>query len=414
MTRNITLFSRTTSGTIKMWSCWIESDGVTVTSQWGIQGGALQTTSETLTSRGKKGTAAFRSAREVAIEEHDRQVKKKIKAGAVLNVEDAVEAQIEKMKVDLDFDKLPKSFAPAKPIREIDPSTARDWDKQGLFIKQRKRDGMRYFIVKGKEKTRIYSRGMEDMTEHFSWMTHELDLPSYTVLDAELVGTNPDGSDNHEAIQQVSRALPARSWETAQRLMTKQKVTLQFMVFDLLFHRQLPVWQLPYEERYKALRRCLIDAHDIEPRHVVPMESYDVELSILEKVVNEKAWEGLVLWRKDLPTVVHVNRSPKRTNCYKYKPLKEDDFVALGYEKGKGRLARTMGKLHIAMYENGRLVPMGKVGTGFSDKDRDAAMGWKFPCAVQIKYEKRTKNAVRHPVFMRKRDDKKPKECTWN
>jgi ATP-dependent DNA ligase len=156
-------------------------------------------------------------------------------------------------------------------------------------------------------------------------------------------------------------------------------------------------------------------------------------------LVKKHKWEGLVLWRKDQATVVHVNGSPARCNCWKLKPVGEEDVVATGYELGKGKNAKVVGKFRIATYQppseptgtdmlmrradpqtrswkdghggGGSFKPMGKCGTGLSDKLRTEALKWKYPCVIQIEYDQKSEKGFRFPVFIRKRDDKKVSDC---
>jgi hypothetical protein len=67
-------------------------------------------------------------------------------------------------------------------------------------------------------------------------------------------------------------------------------------------------------------------------------------------MVDDRGWEGLVLWNSSEGTVIQMNGKPKRTNCYKLKPVQEDDFVAVGYELGKGRNSNVVGNLKLAQY----------------------------------------------------------------
>jgi bifunctional non-homologous end joining protein LigD len=416
----VTFFSRTSKGQLQTWSCWIESDRVTVTSTWGIKGGKMQMTHDTMTSRGKKGTLAYKSPKAVALEEHARQVEKKMRAGYVEAEARAHDVQLEKLKTDLDFDHLPRAFAPAKPIRELDPVLAADWSKRGLLDIQRKRDGMRHYLVTGNDKdgpVHVYSRGMDDMTAHFTRLTQELSLPPGTILDCEFVVTTPKGADDFIAVSEICRSKAERAGRTIVSYEHAGRMA-QFLVFDLLFYDRLPTWQLPYRDRYNALIDALEKAHSGGPthfNHVIPMPRLTKSLAECIRRVQKRRWEGLVLWRADQATQVHLNRSPKRCNCYKFKPMVEGDFVATSYEIGKGRNGKVVGALNLGIYGPWKakwaLIPMGNVGTGFSDRQRQEALRWKYPCVVEVKYEKMSETGLRFPSFLRKREDKKPREC---
>jgi len=416
-TNPVTFFSRTQTGKVQTWSCWIESDGITVTSRWGQKNGRMQVTQDKQTSRGRKGTRAFKTPQQVAREEHARQVERKLRAGYVEAEERASAVRLEELKTDLDFDRLPRTFAPAKPVREIAFDIAAEYDKDGKLMKQRKRDGMRHYLVAGKDgRLRVFSRGMDDMTAHFTRLIQELTLPAGTILDAEFVVSNDRNDDDFKAVSEICRSKP----ELAKRKMIHREHngnTIQFLVFDMLFYDRLPTWQLPYRERYESMVTALEKAHKPSQRtrfnHVCPMPCLLYPLKKCVERIREFGWEGLVLWRADQATVVHMNRSPKRCNCYKFKPMREDDFIAVGYELGTGRNSKVVGalKLEIISEDTRFRFSVGNVGTGFDDATRVAALTWKYPCVVQVKYEKMSDTGLRFPAFLRKRDDKKPKEC---
>lgn len=426
-TRRVTFFSRTTSGAVKTWSCWIEADGVTVTSEWGIKNGKMQRTSDTLKRTGRK------TAVTMAEEEYARQIQKKQRAGYVEAEARAHAVQLEKLKTDLDFNRLPRTFAPAKPIREIALADALTLERQRKLYIQRKRDGMRHYIVAGLDgRIRVFSRGMDDKSEHYARFTQELTLPPGTILDAEFVVQRPDGSDDFKSVSEICRALPER----AKRTMVQKEhdgCVLKFVVFDLLFYDRLPTWQLPYSKRYASLIEALIPADGkkkgrTEFSHVTIMPLLEIPLREAIRRMQKHTWEGLVLWRSDQATQVHMNRSPKRCNCYKFKPMREGDFIATGFDFGKGRHSKVVGALHLALYDpkaspiavsmisgrkgNVRLWKrMGNVGTGFSDVQRREALKWIYPCVVEVQYEKMSDTGLRFPSFLRQRLDKRPKEC---
>lgn len=380
----------------------------------------MQVTQDKQTARGRKGTRSYKTPQMVAREEHARQVEHKLRAGYVEAEARTQAVQLERLKSGLDFDRLPSAFAPAKPIREIAPAEAARLDKAGLLAIQRKRDGMRHYIAAGKDgRVRVYSRGMDDMTAHFERLTQELTLPAGTILDAEFVVEDPRGHDSFKAVSEICRSKPDRAKRTMVAY-EREGYDVRFMVFDLLFYDRLPTWQLPYRDRYNALVDALAKAHRngrTAFSFVIPMQQLHAPLADCIERVQRRGWEGLILWRADQATQVRLNRSPKRCNSYKFKPMREDDFIAVGYELGTGRNSKTMGALRLAYYKPKytgsvkHFMPVGNVGIGFDDATRVAALTWKYPCVVQIKYEKMSKTGLRHPAFLRKRDDKKPKEC---
>lgn len=97
-------------------------------------------------------------------------------------------------------------------------------------------------------------------------------------------------------------------------------------------------------------------------------------------------------------------------NLMKVKKMNTLDLEIVGYEEGSGRLAGTLGAIHVR-YKNNNVV---KVGSGFSDELR--ALIWLEPMdilgkIVEVQYFEETTNAdggisLRFPVFKDFRPDK--------
>ena len=85
----------------------------------------------------------------------------------------------------------------------------------------------------------------------------------------------------------------------------------------------------------------------------------------------------------------------KFTRCWdimKVKKFNSLDLEVVGMEEGSGRLAGTLGAIHVR-YKGGNIV---KVGSGFSDEER--TLYWSQPDLIlhkiaEIKYFESTKNA---------------------
>ena len=101
----------------------------------------------------------------------------------------------------------------------------------------------------------------------------------------------------------------------------------------------------------------------------------------------------------------------KRTwNLMKVKKMNTFDLEVVDYEEGSGRLAGTLGAIHVR-YKNGNLV---KVGSGFSDELRKQIWNHDIMIVgsiVEIQYFEETTNAdggisLRFPVFKDFRPDK--------
>ena len=85
-------------------------------------------------------------------------------------------------------------------------------------------------------------------------------------------------------------------------------------------------------------------------------------------------------------------------NMYKVKKSYTEDLLVTGFTKGTGKYEGMMGAL---------LTDMGKVGTGFTDKERKKTNYWVGKIIEVSFMEKTADNKLRHPAFVRLREDKK-------
>ncbi len=128
-------------------------------------------------------------------------------------------------------------------------------------------------------------------------------------------------------------------------------------------------------------------------------------------------------------------RAGRSASWFKIRSDRTDDFVVVGYSDPKGS-GNGFGALHLASYNGGELTYAGRVGTGFTAQQRDDIVAelqtiarpdppctgatpkgdehhWVEPqLVVEVRYKEWTEEAfLRHPVFLRFRDDKDAHDC---
>jgi len=396
------LYHRRKDGAIKVWVCWV--DGAWVHTKWGVLDGVMTHTKD-LIKANRDGSAEQR-----AIDKYRDKVTRRMNKGYVARLEDVI-GTVQSGK-SFDFNKpLPKNFAPAKPHKEIDLKQAEEWDQRNLLYIQRKRDGLRHYVVTDDNgKISVYSSGKHNVTEHLKPLVERLQLEPRTVLDCELVVTEPgpEKKDGFLTVCGIARSLPDRAQQMI-RLAQNMDAKVQLVVFDILWYKGRAIWKEAYEDRYELIGEVVDETQGTMVR-MPNLKGQDLADAI--EMVQKKHWEGLVLWRKDQSTMVQMNGSPDRRNCWKLKLVKEEDVIAVGFERGKGKNRNVVGKFKIALASTGTVFkPMGRCGTGLDDKTREEALRWKYPCVIQIEYDQKSEKGFRFPVFIRKRDDKKPIEC---
>jgi bifunctional non-homologous end joining protein LigD len=268
----------------------------------------------------------------------------------------------------------------------------------------------------------LYRSGL-DATDLFPDLATAVRAMPYArlVLDAEVVVLDETGRPDFHRLQKRGRL---RRQADIERATVELPATL--FVFDLLAFEDFDLRDVPLVER-KALLRELLPGSG-------PLRYSDHVAERGEEMFAQVSRMGLegVLAKKANSTYV----SRRSGNWLKLVADRTGDFVVVGFTAPQG--ARTgLGALHLAAYDGGVLRYCGSVGTGFTDAqlaelrtgleshrrpkplcagDMPAAAGnfWVEPeWVAEVRYKVFTDDGhLRHPVFVRLRDDKRPDECT--
>ena len=125
--------------------------------------------------------------------------------------------------------------------------------------------------------------------------------------------------------------------------------------------------------------------------------------------------DGMYVWERSEVVKDRKGNVLKGIEWIKWKPVIDLDLKMVGWEYGKGRLANTVGKLHLSgTDENGTLIEA-KCGSGLNDKMRDYILknhAKLMDSVVCIEAQEisiganSTVHSARFPIFIRFRDDK--------
>lgn len=321
------------------------------------------------------------------------------------------------------IDPLDPRLVLAKPKHSVKESVVRALEEKGNLVITRKRDGYRTLVSISKGQVRCYTRGMRETTAHFPRIAEaikKLDLPNDGVLlDGELL-VSYNGFDDISALTSIVKSDP----QTAHKLQKQHPVSYIILNIVMLDHRLLI--DLSFNERLNFVQLLFAgNKHFLLPlahnAPVLPIEKLWHEFEASKQRVRREGWEGLVLYDRTKPTEIRLDGNiaspPRPSGCWKWKPLKEDDFIVRKWVYGtKGKAhERRMGKLFLSQIDSytGKEVPCGEVGIGFTDEMREfLADNTKYPFVAQVAFEKRfPSNALRNPRFMRIREDKRSAEC---
>ncbi|HEV2844114.1 MAG TPA: DNA ligase D, partial [Thermoanaerobaculia bacterium] len=229
-----------------------------------------------------------------------------------------------------------------------------------------------------------------------------------------------DGRPNFQKLQR--RGLRTRQADVGH---AASAAPATLFVFDLLAFEDFDLRPLPLVQRKELLRR-VVPADDgwIRLTDEIPERGED-----LYAAVSQMSLEGVVGKRADSPY-----RAGYSTDWLKFRVDQSSDFAVIGFEPIPN--SRTgFRRLRLAAYDGrGGLVYAGSVGTGFSGEVMDALRVrletyrrdtppvavddkkgtlWVDPrVVVEVRYKEWTEDGrLRHPVFLRVRDDKTVDEC---
>jgi bifunctional non-homologous end joining protein LigD len=209
-----------------------------------------------------------------------------------------------------------------------------------------KLDGYRLQLRVQKGRAVLKTRKGLDWTAKFAGLAAAAKALPDCILDGEAVVLKPDGTPDFSALQ---AALSEGSADAA-----------VLFVFDLLFEGAEDLRGLPLAERKRHLQAML----DSQPRKVADHIRYLDHLETSGAAVLESAsrvnLEGIVSKQLDAPY-----RSGRSGSWMKSKTRAGHEVVIGGWTAdGKDLRALIAG-----VYKDGRLVPVGRVGTGFNSEN---------------------------------------------
>src|SRR5258706_7785225 len=217
------------------------------------------------------------------------------------------------------------------------------------WLHELKHDGYRILARVEHHRAQLFSRNAHDWTEKFPTVAEALGrLPvEQAILDGEITVLLPDGTSSFQALQNFGAAA-ARG-------------QLAYMVFDLLYLDGRDLTGARLEDRKAALARLLASAND---RAAVLRYSDHVVGTGADFFAHacKLGLEGILSKKRDAPY-----RGTRGPEWLKIKCLKQQEIVIGGYTEPEGSRI-VIGALLGGVYESGRLVYVGKIGTGFDNR----------------------------------------------
>jgi bifunctional non-homologous end joining protein LigD len=275
------------------------------------------------------------------------------------------------------------------------------------WIFEIKWDGYRAIAEVNKSGNKLYSRNGLTFDKAYPKVFDALNsIKKNMIIDGEIVVFDEKGKPNFQKLQNYQN---------------KDKYQIQYFVFDIIELDGTPLSNLDVIARKEKLLDVLPDSDIIKY-----CDHVDGDEKMLFKEMQKMGFEGMIAKRKSSKYY-----TGKRTNdCLKIKNVQTQEAIIVGFTDPKGSRSY-FGSLLLAVKNKDKLVSIGNVGTGFSDKSlkemhrllraitrktspldvpiketRDTT--WVDPVLVcNIKFTEITDDgSVRHPVFQGLRVDK--------
>ncbi|MFD1722643.1 ATP-dependent DNA ligase [Amnibacterium endophyticum] len=185
------------------------------------------------------------------------------------------------------------------------------------------------------------------------------------VLDGEIVAEDARGRPSFSRLQQRMGLTKPRDVEAARRA-----VAVRYLLFDVLAVDGRDVRRATWHDRRDLLERLVEPGDGVDVPPVVATAEGDDQRAAVDDAMaisRRLGLEGVVLKRADGPY-----RAGRSGDWVKRKHERQQEVVVGGWRPGHGRREGGVGSLLLGVHEGGRLRYVGRVGTGFSDRDLDA------------------------------------------
>ena len=306
---------------------------------------------------------------------------------------------------------LPSWIPPMKASSGLPPGTG----PGGGWAAELKWDGLRMQAAFGRGAIRLRSSTGRDVTTAFPEMASlGQESDSIAVVDGELVVFDGDRPVFQRVLQRLNVDRPPELLVHAHPVV--------YIVFDLLQLDGRSLLGLPLRTRRRLLADYLADG----PQWRVPPYVED-GADALMALARERDLEGIVVKRLDST----YRPGERSADWRKVKIRLRQEFVVGGWLAGQGALESEMGSLVVGVWDEGRFVAAGSVGSGLTDDERRALAAtfsertdppfevvpdlvrkatWVEPTTVvEIEFGDWPSDGLfRHPTYIGRRTDRDP------
>jgi bifunctional non-homologous end joining protein LigD len=216
-------------------------------------------------------------------------------------------------------------------------------------------DGYRAVAFIEDGRVRLVSRNQNDLTAQFSELGS---LPQFVnaqraILDGEIVALDEEGRPSFSLMQQRTGFQPGK-----RRLARREGVPVIYYAFDLLYLDGLDLRRVALEQRKQLLQ------DRIKVGGVIQFSDHYAEKGLaLFEAAKQRGLEGILAKKRS-----SIYQEKRSNDWLKIKITQRQECVIGGYTDPEGS-REYFGALVLGLYdEQGRLIHVGQVGTGFDQK----------------------------------------------
>ena len=314
---------------------------------------------------------------------------------------------------------LDRRISPMVAVSADEPFDSED------FAFEPKWDGVRTLAFVDGGVVRLQTRNLLDCTAQYPevhGIAEALTGAYQAIVDGEIVALDERGVPSFQALQSRMHVQ-----DDAKIRKLRRTTPVWFETFDLLWADGQDLSRIPLRERQKRLAAAITPMG-----HIKRTEPFVGEGKALFRAAQEQGLEGVVAKRLDSPYV-----EGRSAAWVKIKAQLTMECVIGGWTEGKGGREKDLGALLVGVYKDGKLEPVGHVGTGFDARmlrdllallrERETPTmpfartprvnekpHWCLPELVcEVRYTGITNEGyLRQPAYLGLRADVDPKEAT--
>ncbi|MDX2358789.1 ATP-dependent DNA ligase [Dietzia sp. PP-33] len=260
-------------------------------------------------------------------------------------------------KPSRDSDMADRPDAPPLPMIPTSGTVTSLPDDKWAF--EGKWDGYRVTVATDGRQSRLMSRNgnsMDWLSDGFPGLAQAIGRPA--VLDGELVVPGPGGVPEFAALAKQAAAEGGDS----------SIGPVHLFIFDVLGFDGVDLRRERWDRRREVLDLLTPALEEVKRVHVPGVLDGPGDRALAE--AEEFGWEGIVAKRRDS----HYQSGRRAKTWLKEKLLTTTEAVVGGWRPGKGGRSGSLGSLLLGLPAQTGLTYIGRVGTGFSDRQGKALL----------------------------------------